>query len=265
MVPKNGSTMNDKKIFVGGVDAGGGNLDVAEFYLIARAVAANYLSYSSTTDLDGKGQQFAPLVRKLTVEESKEDLFNKGQLVDAINYPTDNKIVFNSKSWTQRTLLKKVELVVHELLGLLKIPDPSYLLSWNLVLELQSYQPIIFQGGLEKFLELSRVFKLSKVTCKAYRGYAHEPTKIFDLETENAGLGARVNLSKTVYVEVHFGYAPKPQIVIDLATRWKPTDPEEAIGGKRLASLTVNVIGDAVDANLQTPQWQIDCSVPDSN
>lgn len=261
------SSMRRPVVQLGGVDAGGGNSDVAEFYLIARAVASYYLSFNSYTELGERSSKLANVVRKLEVVGQEKQLQLGNQVVEAINYPDLQQVDLHLKSWNQRTLIKKIELVVHELLGLLRIPDPQFVLSWSIVLELQTYQPFMFGGDLAKIVQINHALRLTKVTCKIFRvpSVDHEPVKIFELQPVNSGLAETAGFGKGLIADVFFGYAPRPQIRMDIYTQRRPSDPPEAIGGKILASSVINVLGDALDASIQIPMWSVECSIPESS
>lgn len=243
----------------GGVDAGGGNADIAEFYTIARTVAIHYKDVYSRTSLGVKSAELTNLVKKMTVEEVDKKLYLASKLVEAINYPSDMKIEFNSEEWKAKDNFKKVQLVIHEMLGLLKVPDVNYKVSLDIMSEMYS-AGLNFYNGFDKILKFNRPFELKKVECKVFRGYFnHEPFKIFTLSPVNAGFGETIHLTKDVIVEVYFGYGPRVQNRIDLYTKRLPSDPLEARGHKMLASTWVNFIGDSVDMKLESSGFTVCC------
>lgn len=69
-------------------------------------------------------------INTAAVESTDKNLYLNGSLKDAINYPTQQKIIFNRKAWkdaaNQRTRLL---FVLHEYLGLMGVNDSRYDIS----------------------------------------------------------------------------------------------------------------------------------------
>lgn len=243
----------------GGVDAGGGNADVAEFYTIARSISIHYQDTGSRTSLSMKSMLLVDLVKSMKVEEVTHKLYLNNQYVEAINYPTENKIQFDASAWREKDNFKKTQLVIHELLGLLRVPDLNYKLSLEILSEMYS-DGLDFNKGLEQLLKYNRPFKLKMVECKIYKNYVYVPFKTFKLTECAGGLCERVLILKNIYVEVFFGYGPRVQNRIDVYTKLSPNAPiTEAIGGKKIATTMSNYIGDTIDLHLETGNLKISC------
>lgn len=110
---------------------GGGNGTLAMFYDTGRKIL-NILAAQSPV----QAGQYSIDIKKLqkmfdstTVKVIPRDLVLNGSSVDAINYPRMNMIHLNGMTFDNLPLDRKRQLVIHEILGLARIPDPGYRVS----------------------------------------------------------------------------------------------------------------------------------------
>lgn len=108
-------------------DAGGGSTPVAEFYAMAR-VFQDSLTPETADPIDLA--ELDRIVRDLQVEMVTDDLrLEDFTDVEAINYPSQVLVRFEKVAWIQKDLRQRYRLVIHELLGLLRLNDTDYKLS----------------------------------------------------------------------------------------------------------------------------------------
>ncbi len=76
------------------------------------------------------------LVEKLRsaalVPVSQQLYDRQGHKVDFLNNPDENWIQFNVEAWTKLPEVTQVQFGLHEIMGLLRIPDPMYMISGRL-------------------------------------------------------------------------------------------------------------------------------------
>jgi len=114
---------------------GGGNMEVAAFYLKAELML-NSLLPQSPLNIADTTLDIQALIEKLDavkVESVTTPLMINGALVDAVNYPDQNLIQFNYKRWLKMSKIEQGHLVIHELLGVARIPDPNYQVSMAVI------------------------------------------------------------------------------------------------------------------------------------
>ncbi|WP_413585461.1 hypothetical protein [Bdellovibrio sp. HCB274] len=110
---------------------GGGNGSAAEFHELADDLFENLIPESpffylgQPIDLVALKEMFKSTV--ITVVDTGLRL--NGSIVDVINYPQENRLELNSRTWTFLAKDKRRQIVLHELLGLASIPDPGYAVS----------------------------------------------------------------------------------------------------------------------------------------
>jgi hypothetical protein len=68
-------------------------------------------------------------VDQLSVKGTLEPLFWNDEPVEAVNFPDQKEIVFNTPAWKKKNYLEKDHLAIHELLGLLEITDYQFQVS----------------------------------------------------------------------------------------------------------------------------------------
>lgn len=70
---------------------------------------------------------------KAKIISTEEQLYDRnGDKVDLYNDPNLNEIYYNTKKWSAKTEAEQVQMGLHEILGLLKMPDPYYSISNHL-------------------------------------------------------------------------------------------------------------------------------------
>lgn len=102
------------------ISGGGGNGAVAEFLRLGTDSLHTLANRSDTLELT---RNFDPglaarIFATTRVESTKEDLTLLGQDVTAINYPGENRIVFEEHAWARLDKTGKLQLVLHEIVGL---------------------------------------------------------------------------------------------------------------------------------------------------
>lgn len=123
--------------FAGPITSGGGDGYAAEFTKFAYAIVGILKNSPSTF--------ISPSLLKNAIENTrvitKERLIWQNEEVGAINYPSTNKIELSREHWRilQGDNLKKLVLVFHEYLGILKIDDSRYQISNKLFENLGAY------------------------------------------------------------------------------------------------------------------------------
>jgi hypothetical protein len=113
----------------GGDHSGGGNTAAAEFYQLGQATLKSLNQTHPIVEAGAVRVQISDLVGALessTVEFSNETLSLNNVAVQAINTPSQKRIVVSQKAWAGLSPSQKRQLIVHELLGLLGIDDTHY-------------------------------------------------------------------------------------------------------------------------------------------
>lgn len=101
----------------------GGDIYALQFISYADKILL-YLQNSNVKELDL--QALAKVIETAVVESRMEPLKLRGFDKDAINYPLENRIIFNSKRWSSMINEERLALVLHEYLGLLGKEDANY-------------------------------------------------------------------------------------------------------------------------------------------
>lgn len=99
---------------------GGGDASVAEFLRLGQKAYDAFFNHQLMT-LEGKyfdHRPFKEALATVTLVTTKDSLVLKGKNVTAINYPTENKIILSEPGWQQLDVDTKMQLVIHEFLGL---------------------------------------------------------------------------------------------------------------------------------------------------
>ena len=102
------------------ISGGGGNGAVAEFKNIgmkALTVLANRADTQKVM-LDFNAMKALSVFKNTDVQITKKDLTLSGVDVAAINYPDSNQIIFEIASWDKLSDVSKIQLVIHEIIGL---------------------------------------------------------------------------------------------------------------------------------------------------
>jgi hypothetical protein len=123
----------------------GGDVHALEFVTTAQQVLS-YLQKFKFEGLDTKA--LGQAIDSAKVESTEEPLKLNGMDKDAINYPTENRIVFNSKRWGSLATNERLALVLHEYLGLLGKNDANYQFSKLLLqdMTLRGASEVAIQG-----------------------------------------------------------------------------------------------------------------------
>jgi len=110
---------------------GGGNMEVAAFYKTGDAVLAALLPLSPVAVASQKLNipALQNIFKNTKLFARSKTLHLNGAVVDAINDPVNNTIEFSQKRWKELDNEYRVQLVIHEILGLARIPDVGYLVS----------------------------------------------------------------------------------------------------------------------------------------
>lgn len=77
-----------------------------------------------------KISKLASTLKKAKIIPTERQLYDRnGNKVDLYNDPKLNEIHYNTKKWDTKTEVEQVQMGLHEILGLLEIPDPYYSIS----------------------------------------------------------------------------------------------------------------------------------------
>jgi len=114
-------------VFAGTKDGNGGNAQVAEFYSMAKSFHQEIKKVYKEKDPSFPMGDLTSVMARLVVEADPGPLTLKnGDKVDAINNPNTAIIYLDDASWAKRDGTLKYQIVIHELLGLLRIQDFQY-------------------------------------------------------------------------------------------------------------------------------------------
>lgn len=123
---------------VAGVKEVGNGGDVYALQFIAMAEKALlYLQNSESPDVNLTDLSAA--IEATKVESTIQVLILQGVKKDALNFPGERRIIFNSQRWASMVTEEKLALVLHEYLGILRIEDASYKISKKLLSEVKSF------------------------------------------------------------------------------------------------------------------------------
>lgn len=139
----------------------GGDTYAIEFVSVASDIL-DYLEVSGSDGLDLA--QLKDVMKTTKVESTDKALSLKGVPKDAINYPTEKRILFNRLAWGNAKEAQKPRLVLHEYLGILGVDDSSYARSTEL---LSSF------GYGKNVMEVDGPFTVNFATNTQYRFDAH--------------------------------------------------------------------------------------------
>ena len=123
-------SFNTSTAVAGTKDGNGGNGQVAQFYSLSKAFHKEMKAVYQKVAPDFPMAQLTSVMAALTVEADPGPLtLQNGVKVDAINNPNTGTIYLDDVSWAKRDLKTQYQIVVHELLGLLRLPDNQYEVS----------------------------------------------------------------------------------------------------------------------------------------
>ncbi len=110
----------------GTTSSGGGDPYEGEFRDVARSIVRR-LKAREMTELQGVSVlAFETKAEKLTLTSTDSVLKKDGKVVDALNYPDEGRIELSLIRWPMMGAFTKKRLVVHEIMGLLRIEDLKY-------------------------------------------------------------------------------------------------------------------------------------------
>jgi hypothetical protein len=139
-----GSLKIYSKKYQGGVNSGGGNILVADFYRRSLRVL-DQMGKLDRSVLQRYGidpKKIESVSQKLVVEAILQPIVWNDTSVEAVNFPDQNGILFNSPAWEVKSNLEKDQLVVHEILGLFEVPDIKFRVSLALTEMLQKSESL---------------------------------------------------------------------------------------------------------------------------
>ena len=114
--------------FAGPIASGGGDQYAAEFVQTGHFIV-EWLKSAKVPQLDSRitAESLESAVNSTTVGSTDQPLILDGAAKDAINYPSDRRILISREAWTRSsTGYERNLLVFHEYLGILGIDDSSY-------------------------------------------------------------------------------------------------------------------------------------------
>ncbi len=117
----------------------GGDTYALQFVTFAQNILL-YLQNSNIKGLDTEA--LSQVIEKTHVESTTKELKLNGLEKDAINYPSENRIIFNRTRWTAMVMDERLALVLHEYLGLLGVEDASYKYSRLLLKDMTTIERI---------------------------------------------------------------------------------------------------------------------------
>src|SRR5690606_13415200 len=106
---------------------------------------SEYLRAAGITDVNIDNLNKSILTTK--VESTNKELMLDGKPKDAINYPNEKEIEFNRARWDAMTSKSRAILVLHEYLGILRIPDIGYSVSLS---ALKNYKSPVDSNDFER-------------------------------------------------------------------------------------------------------------------
>lgn len=139
----------------------GGDVAALEFVAVANEVY-EYLVRRDVQDI--KLPELRRSILQAKVESTDKKLSLDGVPKDAINYPSENRIIFNRIRWNEMSEAQKPALVLHEYLGLIQVNDASYKYS---------HQVLAAFGYGKKIIEVNGPFTVNFATDKQFRMKAH--------------------------------------------------------------------------------------------
>ncbi len=115
----------------GGANGGGGDHNSQAFAKIGFDIATRLASQPGSIQIDTKLLQAA--VSETEVEFTTEELSLDGVRKEARNYPLRKFIRVNQGAWDVMSHSAREALVLHEYLGIMKIDDTNYVISYKLL------------------------------------------------------------------------------------------------------------------------------------
>ncbi len=120
----------------GNEGSGGGDEVVAEFFDIATRALTNIAERTESIDIGSQKLRISELrseLKSVQVGSIDEVLVQDGLIVNAQNFPKDNRIIINRGRWKQMYVNEQLRLSLHELVSVLGYNDFQYQISNQLV------------------------------------------------------------------------------------------------------------------------------------
>ncbi len=120
----------------GNEGSGGGDEVVAEFFDITTRALTNIAERTESIDIGSQKLRISELrseLKSVKVGSIDEVLVQDGLIVNAQNFPKDNRIIINRGRWKQMYVNKQLRLSLHELVSVLGYNDLQYQISNQLV------------------------------------------------------------------------------------------------------------------------------------
>lgn len=137
--------VGNSSLYAGAKDGGGGNFTKGKFwYIVERYIVPELIDYKQKENKKISTEQIDKILSKMDeklikVEITDEDLYTyengKKELVDAKNYPKENRIELNKASWNARldSGFSYYYLILHEFMGLAQVPDKNSVVSRSIL------------------------------------------------------------------------------------------------------------------------------------
>jgi len=117
----------------------GGDVHALQFIVFAQRVLL-YLQNSEIEGVDAVALE--KIIESAKVESTNRTLTLNGMPKDALNFPSEQKIVFNRQRWSSMLSEERLALVLHEYLGLLGVEQANYEHSKLLLKDMMTIQRI---------------------------------------------------------------------------------------------------------------------------
>ncbi len=130
-----------------GNDAHGGDGYVAEFRNTGRRICKWLTENQAPLTEKVSSARFCEAVKRVIIESTADGLSLKGIFTDAINYPAQNRIVFNRERWQSlRAEHRLWQVVIHEVVSILgERADDVYLVSDKIIAA--AFPDIVIKGS----------------------------------------------------------------------------------------------------------------------
>lgn len=119
-------TLSSPKSMAGSEGGGAGNTQIAEFFLKARAFASYMDIVGGKPGIPVPAGGFTHFLTQVNVTTTNRPLQLNGETVEALNHPSELLIELDDVEWSKRNVQQKYQIVVQQLLGLMRLPDPGY-------------------------------------------------------------------------------------------------------------------------------------------
>lgn len=241
----------------GPISSGGGSSQTAEFFRIARGVGNVILAHKGeVAPPQFPHKELSQLLHKLQVEGTTAPLSHRGASVEALNFPDIQKVKFNVPAWEKRDQKAKTQLVVHELLGLLRLPDTQYRQSdWiaERVVKKIGNSPINAQSPIEYTADSK-----TTVLCEVRTDYMKPVIASFTLQP-GPGVAHGFADFGDYHAEAAVSFEQDRQVTLSIR---RMSENGKSLGsfGRVHAFAITNFIGDFTDAEIWGEQYALICA-----